>query len=440
MTAALVSATGLVVLALALLAAAVVATPAAAAAAVHRSFALLHQGRLRLSNGGVEAVSSTLAAEMKYDAADPMLQQGPVAGTAAVQPGQCGQLEPGVVSEYAYSLTLPGIASAEACCAKCWSVQACQGWSWRQNSGFASGGPECFLKTGGLKEKVNAPGLASGILPSRESLPLAGITANYILNYQGRHSPLREFNCQALQLPTLWAPSGGLTTPIKVLTYNTMWWNVFDRGKASDLHYYRTTNGNGAVTLLSKAARHDLMAFQECMDLGWTLARAGMLEEYGFFDGQEEVCMAYRKSTFTLLAHGQAAVAEDKRSTYWRTRPGQWVRLQHIQTGQGVFFLNHHGPLPVNTGGACGPVATAYNILALITGNAQPGDTVIVVGDFNADARSQTLTHLRQVLYHAVQHGYDNILTNLPPSSLLSQADLGSGGSDHHALSTEIAI
>lgn len=219
-----------------------------------------------------------------------------------------------------------------------------------------------------------------------------------------------------------------------------MWWNVFDRGKASDLHYYRTTNGNGAVTLLSKAARHDLMAFQECMDLGWTLARAGMLEEYGFFDGQEEVCMAYRKSTFTLLAHGQAAVAEDKRSTYWRTRPGQWVRLQHIQTGQGVFFLNHHGPLPVNTGGACGPVATAYNILALITGNAQPGDTVIVVGDFNADARSQTLTHLRQVLYHAVQHGYDNILTNLPPSSLLSQADLGSGGSDHHALSTEIAI
>lgn len=88
-----------------------------------------------------------------------------------------------------------------------------------------------------------------------------------------------------------------------------------------------------------------------------------------------------------------------------------WVRLQHVTTKQVVFFINHHGPLPVQSGGRCGGEATAFNILELIAIQAREGDVVVLTGDFNAGADSETVKQLSTRMHKAG-----------PPSSLHAQA------------------
>merc|ERR1711862_504516 len=62
--------------------------------------------------------------------------------------------------------------------------------------------------------------------------------------------------------------------------------------------------------------------------------------------------------------------------------------------GRTVFFANHHGPLPVNTGGLCGGRATALNIVKMIAQKMKPGDIVIMGGDFNSGVRSSEIREL----------------------------------------------
>ncbi|CAK0838554.1 unnamed protein product [Prorocentrum cordatum] len=106
--------------------------------------------------------------------------------------------------------------------------------------------------------------------------------------------------------------------------------------------------------------------------------------------------------------------------------------------------MNHHGPLPVDTGGKCGGKVTAANLIRVITANAVEGDAIIVVGDFNAAPASDTVSGLSQYLVHifngAMCGGIDNILSNTPPSSVIGTRNLGDGGSDHDAIQAVIEI
>lgn len=158
--------------------------------------------------------------------------------------------------------------------------------------------------------------------------------------------------------------------------------------------------------------------------------------------GPHAMCLAYRQSAWSLLSNGTRNVGEDRWDQWYGTRAGMWVRLQHKETGQGVIFVNHHGPLPVDTGGMCGGEATAFNLLKLIASSAQADDVIILVGDFNAGPQAQTLRSLQNRMHplHTGKSfgGVDNVFSSCP--NVVGKRNLGSGGSDHDALETVLQL
>mmetsp|Transcript_39546 Transcript_39546/g.113858 ORF Transcript_39546/g.113858 Transcript_39546/m.113858 type:complete len:477 (-) Transcript_39546:143-1573(-) len=222
---------------------------------------------------------------------------------------------------------------------------------------------------------------------------------------------------------------------VKVLTYNLYWWNLFGR---------RGGNGGSAGHLIQRNGnpRYDVMAFQECEGIRWVLSDAGLLGEYEMLTGPHALCIAYQKSDWRLLSQSAANVAEDRGDQWYGTRAGMWVRLQHYRTGQVLFFVNHHGPLPLNSGGRCGGEATAFNLLRLIASEARDGDVIALVGDFNAGPNSQTLqslrSHMHPVYTGSSFGGVDHVLSSCP--RVAGTRNLGSGGSDHDALEAVIQL
>ena len=158
----------------------------------------------------------------------------------------------------------------------------------------------------------------------------------------------------------------------EVLSYNLFWWNLFQLRKGND---------GSAGKLIKEAARDrafDIMGFQECEDINWVLRDSGMGTRYASTQGDKAICVAWLTERWVKVAEGIGQVAEDQPGLYG-TRNAQWVRLKHIASGKFLFFMNHHGPLPVDTGGKCGGKVTAANLIRVIAGNAEEGDAVIVV-------------------------------------------------------------
>mmetsp|Transcript_36045 Transcript_36045/g.95156 ORF Transcript_36045/g.95156 Transcript_36045/m.95156 type:complete len:259 (+) Transcript_36045:2-778(+) len=182
------------------------------------------------------------------------------------------------------------------------------------------------------------------------------------------------------------------------------------------------------------------MGFQECNDEGWLLAQAGLADRYQIFRDKHS-CMAYSRASWSLLGRGVEWVALDAQ---YGPRPAQWMRLRHIATGRVIFFVNHHGPIPINSGGKCGGAAVAHNILRLVSTKAVPGDTVVMTGDFNSDASSSTIQQLQVRLRPAFKGtafgGVDYIFSNLAGGALVSSKNWGGGGSDHDALSAVLRV
>jgi len=239
----------------------------------------------------------------------------------------------------------------------------------------------------------------------------------------------------------LWEPSTeGEPLDVKVLTYNTFWWNLFGK------HGGR---GGMAGKLIgnSSSPPFDLMGFQECEDPARVLSDAGLLHDYIPLSGWHNIAVAYRKAAWQLLGNGQVDVAEDqwgrKGKHYFGKRAVQWMRLQHKSTKKTVLFMNHHGPLPVGTGGKWGGWATAHNILNLAQQQGKPGDAVILVGDFNANWASPTVKELQAHLSHVFTgtffSGIDNIFSNVK-GNVVATENLGHGGSDHDALSAVLRL
>lgn len=224
---------------------------------------------------------------------------------------------------------------------------------------------------------------------------------------------------------------------MKMLTYNLFWWNLFDRHGGSDR--------SAGKLIAHEAGQHgfDIMAFQECDDRIRVLAEAraeGLQGDWETLDGGRAIAVMYRKDRFTMLDHGKRDVGEDSRKQYYGKRSAQWIRLRHLD-GTVVFFVNHHGPLPVSEDGGCTGTATAYNILKLIGENAHSGDAIILTGDFNAKPSSSRIRELNKYLHHVFaghsMGGVDHIYSNC--NQAITQQNLGKGhgkyGSDHDALS-----
>jgi len=245
--------------------------------------------------------------------------------------------------------------------------------------------------------------------------------------------------CDKPAAAKLWPPSpDGGDVEIKVLTYNLFWWNLYG---------VRGGNGNSAGNLIKdnmKDQPFDVMGFQECDDGIRVLEPVGLMSQYAMIQGDHAVCVAYRKDAWEELGKGTDDVGEDMGSHYYGKRGAVWVRLKHKETGRTMLFVNHHGPLEVNSGGQCGGESVANNLAGLIHNRAQPGDILILVGDFNANSASLTVTEMwsRMVLLHSGNSfgGVDNIFGNMDTHSILSRKDLGSGGSDHTAISAVVKV
>lgn len=72
------------------------------------------------------------------------------------------------------------------------------------------------------------------------------------------------------------------------------------------------------------------------------------------------------------------------------------------------------------------------------------GDLLVLAGDFNANAASSTVQSLWPHLHHVYNSpsfgGVDNIFANVASDAVMETNDLGSGGSDHHAISAVLSF
>jgi len=224
---------------------------------------------------------------------------------------------------------------------------------------------------------------------------------------------------------------------IKILDWNLEWFEV-----------YKKKGGEGGQQgkFLASAGAHDILGFQECQNPWKVMGDGGLMDTYSAYQGggakdSEALCVLYKKDTWEELGHGEKKVAEDRpgKWTYFGKRLAVWFRLRHKETKEIVTFVNHHGPLPLGSGGICGGHATAYNLLQVIQNNSKAGDAVIMVGDFNAGADSLTVSQLTGTLTRCFSgvkfNGIDHIFTNFDAKRMVKGANMGGHGSDHDALS-----
>eukprot|EP00429_Kryptoperidinium_foliaceum_P055648 CAMPEP_0176100950 /NCGR_PEP_ID=MMETSP0120_2-20121206/50634_1 /TAXON_ID=160619 /ORGANISM="Kryptoperidinium foliaceum, Strain CCMP 1326" /LENGTH=396 /DNA_ID=CAMNT_0017435001 /DNA_START=20 /DNA_END=1208 /DNA_ORIENTATION=+ len=233
---------------------------------------------------------------------------------------------------------------------------------------------------------------------------------------------------------------GGNAQEVKILTYNLYWWNLFG-------HQFQNGNGGSAGKLIgdnNHGKPFDFMGFQECEDVGRVLRDGGLDGEFAGIVGDHAVAMAYRKGAWEVLGHGMDEVAEDRPDQWYGKRGAMWARFRSLTTGKKVLFVNHHGPLPVGTGGKCGRHATAWNLLKTIAMRSQKSDGIILVGDFNADADTLTVKELEhrfnRVYTGKSFGGVDHVFSNCGGSRVISRKNLGDGGSDHDALEVVLQL
>lgn len=252
--------------------------------------------------------------------------------------------------------------------------------------------------------------------------------------------------CEVAVPPADWTalktcPTGSHKQTLKVLTYNLFWWNLMERRRGE--------NGRAGRKIAATNApeAYDFMGFQESKDVDRIMRdarRNGLPDEYETLSlvwEDRALGMAYRSTVWTLLDDGHEDVGEDRRDQYYGRRAVLWGRFKHT-SGLTAFFINHHGPLPVSAGGSCAGAATAYNIMRVIAQNSKPGDAVVLVGDFNAQKHSSRVkaldAYMNRVYTGTSFDGVDHVYSNCGGEAVLKKENLGTGGSDHDALSVMI--
>jgi len=147
-----------------------------------------------------------------------------------------------------------------------------------------------------------------------------------------------------------------------------------------------------------RAVWADLVGLQACSDPSAVLIDEALNEKYTALRGPDNLAIVYATADWKVLGQGHAQVAVDEVEQFQGVRSVQWSRLRHQQNAQTVFFVNHEGPMRVNSGGRHGGPATAAGILRTIYENIEEGDAVILAGNFNAQPGSQTVRELEAFL------------------------------------------
>jgi len=231
--------------------------------------------------------------------------------------------------------------------------------------------------------------------------------------------------CRAEVPAANWSLKGGVCgrgAQLKVLTYNLFWWNLYGQ---------RGGNWGSASRLIADNGPFDILGFQECDDPWRVLNDGGLGSSYDVVSGHHATAIAYNKSKWSRVDSGLAEVAEDRPEQHWGRREVGWARLRSKVDGKVVFVVNHHGPLPVNTGGICGGEATAYQILKVFGTKARESDFKLLLGDLNAENWATTQATLGRRMHRAASNWVDAVFASCPGGRT---RNLGNGGSDHDAL------
>jgi len=185
------------------------------------------------------------------------------------------------------------------------------------------------------------------------------------------------------------------------------------------------------------ASMPDFVGFQECRDLSKVLIDLNLKGKYTAIQGPHSLAMAFASADWESLGSGAADVAVDEAEQFKEARGVQWVRLSHKKTGKVVFFMNHHGPLRVNSGGRAGSPATAGSIVKTAFRKVEAEDAVILVGDFNAQPGSQTVRELERFMPRVAPLAeYDGLEHIFSPLQLVASERLASGS----ALAARFAV
>lgn len=223
---------------------------------------------------------------------------------------------------------------------------------------------------------------------------------------------------------------GSAYVRVKVVSYNMLWEAI--AGQASEASAARLHGASGLVA----SAKPDLIGLQECEDITHVLREGGLAGDFEAIQGPHGLATAFRSADWSLLAEGAAEVAVDEVKAFRSARSVHWARLQHRQTGKVVLFLNHQGPLGVNSGGRGGSHSTALAIMNCASENHVVGDKIILLGDFRATASSETVRCLEHAYPKAfsgtAQGGVDHVFSTL---HAVHREAKSAGGSDHDLLS-----
>jgi len=244
----------------------------------------------------------------------------------------------------------------QACCDACKALQGCRAWTWDwKRTGF------CYLKSGCKNPRPGADGLDSGYGKEPGPAPPA---------------------------PPAPTPSPPSPLQVQVISYNLYWWCVSDEyGNCPQFK-----NGRGFGMLYDTIKRNgpvDLIGFQECNNVAQVLGGSAMASSFSYYAAPGDGPMAWNNQKFRkIFGPGQVWVARDQ----YGDRFMNWVRLQVQGSSQTVFFANSHGPL-----NGCGP-DLGGRYLAGINANKQPGDTVILTGDFNCGSNTAAIGTIAGVL------------------------------------------
>mmetsp|Transcript_128199 Transcript_128199/g.356747 ORF Transcript_128199/g.356747 Transcript_128199/m.356747 type:complete len:349 (-) Transcript_128199:25-1071(-) len=273
------------------------------------------------------------------------------------------------------------------------------------------GDGECCSRCGGGKPFCSP--VSGNCYDSKRKSYYLSCTTTTTTPCAGRHcligwTPTSELSgsgqwCEVGRPPQDWSPlrtcpDGTRTIPVKVLTYNLFWWNLFDR---------RGGEGGRAGRLIASTSApegYDFMGFQECKDVQRVLGDAmthGLPDKYAalsYVNGDIALGMIYNKACWALISDGTAHVGIDSPKQFYGRRGVHWARFQSTD-GATLFFMNHHGPLPVSESGGCTGSATAYNIMRVIAEHAQTTDGIILVGDFNAESWSSRIQALDKFMH-----------------------------------------
>jgi hypothetical protein len=252
------------------------------------------------------------------------------------------------------------------------------------------------------------------------------------------------------------SPSNSDPNTLNLLSYNLFWWSAFD------IH-----GGQKLIDRIKTTLPADLLAFQECSNIRSVLDRSG-LSCYASYDAGHAVALAWNPAKFEKLSANRVLVGLDHGyERYNANRVLGFVRLKMKSNGKTILFANIHGVLGVNSGGIpirnnCEYLAHgdnrsikdayiakyktkgddqnfARNIVDVIKANLEPGDLLILAGDFNIDKDHRSENPLKEAFKRVQAQWVDKIFINHDADikkmeMTLYNPDPGRGLSDHSGL------